>query len=184
MIVALDGLIAKKEATKIFIKTNCGVTYEVFISLSCSSKISQKNIELKIVEISKDDGNFLYGFLDDAEKAIFEKVIKISGIGPSTAMALLSSLTPADFQKAIVSQDIDLLKKAPGIGPKTAKRILVELSDFSPLAATVESRAKNEALMALESLGFKKESILKVLGECTSEETSSIIKEALKKLTS
>ncbi len=105
-------------------------------------------------------------------------------LGPSTVLAICSTLSPSDFTKALMSQDVGACKKVPGIGPKSAKRILVELSDFSleSMSESSNSQIFSEASMALESLGFKKEKIKKALASCKSTDLSDIIKEALKKL--
>jgi len=182
MIVGIEGEIVKKEPTLIYLKTY-GITRVIHISLNCSSKINSNNISLQITQIIKEDSNNLYGFLDLQEKLMFDRVIKISGVGPSTAMAICSTFTPSVFAKAIAGNDIGSIKMVPGIGPKSAKRILVELSDFSvDTIITNENKNFNEALQALESLGFKKEKLNKILLECKSKDTSSLVKEALKKL--
>ncbi len=181
MIVAIEGEIIKKDPTFLYLKTY-GITRKIHISLNCNSKIDKNNISLYITQIIKEESNNLYGFIDIQEKLMFDKVIKINGVGPSIAMAICSTFTPSDFAKAIASNDISSIKMVPGIGPKSAKRILVELSDFSLDFATSENTSYNETLQALESLGFKKDKIIKVLTGCVSTETSSLIKEALKKL--
>ncbi len=182
MIIEIEGEIVKKEPTLLHLKTY-GITRVIHISLNCSSKINNNNISLQITQIIKEDSDNLYGFLDLQEKLMFDRVIKISGVGPSTAMAICSTFTPSVFAKAIAGNDIGSIKMVPGIGPKSAKRILVELSDFSvDTIITNENKNFNEALQALESLGFKKEKLNKILLECKSKDTSSLVKEALKKL--
>ncbi len=182
MIIAIEGEVVKKEPTLIYLKTY-GITRMIHISLNCSSKIEKNHISLQTTQIIKEDSDHLYGFLDLQEKFMFDRVIKISGVGPSTAMAICSTFTPSVFAKAIAGNDIGSIKMVPGIGPKSAKRILMELSDFSiDTIMTKENKNFNEALQALESLGFKKEKINKILLECKEKETSSLIKEALKKL--
>ncbi len=184
MIVGLEGEVVKKEPTFLYLKVN-GITYKVNISLNCYSLIKDKIISLNITQIIKEDSNSLYGFLDINEQYLFEEVIKINGVGPSTALAICSTFTPQSFSYAVANQDINMIKKVPGIGPKSAKRILVELGDF--IIDTNQSQnsltiAKNEALMALESLGFKKETINRILNRCSSTTTSELVKEALKEL--
>jgi len=182
MIVAIEGEVVRKEPTFVHIKTS-GLTYQVFVSLNCSAKIDTKNISLHIAQIIKEDSNLLYGFLDTAEKTMFNKLIKINGIGASTAMAICSTFTPSAFSSAIAAGDVAAIKSVPGIGPKSAKRILVELSDFAIEETSYRQNSSlNEAMMALESLGFKKEKIQKVLKECKSSDTPSLVKEALKRL--
>lgn len=183
MIVAIDGQIVKKEPTFLHVKTTSGFTYKINVSLFCSSTVSLGEVSLHITQIIREDANNLYGFKDSDEKRVFDTLIKVNGVGPSTALAVCSTLTPSDFANALSSNSIEAFKKVPGIGPKSAKRILVELSDFELQSDGLSSNSyMNETMMALESLGFKKERIKKVLSTCKGEDTSSLIKEALKKL--
>jgi len=184
MIVAVEGSIFKKEMTFVYIKLSSGLTYKVFISLFTYSKLSEEKVSLHVSQIIREDQHSLYGFWDEREKKVFDTLIKLSGIGPSTALAVCSTLSPEDFSKALLTQNVDAFKMVPGIGPKSAKRILVELGDFS-LQLHPESNPQGsmlEASMALESLGFKKEMIRKVLATCQASDTQSLIKEALQKL--
>ena len=184
MIVNIEGKIVKKEPTFLHIKIASGLTYRVNISLFSSSKIDSEDISLHITQVIREDHHSMYGFLDIDEKNIFDTVIKLNGIGPSTALAICSTLSPGDFASALSSQNVEAFKRVPGIGPKSAKRILVELSDFSLESIKLSSNNKSQmdAIMALESLGFKKERVTKVLSSCTSKTTTGLIKEALKKL--
>jgi Holliday junction DNA helicase RuvA len=185
MIIALEGEVVHKEPTLIHLRLPTGITYLVHISLNCSASIESKKIYLHTTQIFKEDNQSLYGFIDNDEKEIFERVIKITGIGPSTALAICSTFKPADFAAAVMAQDVGAIKAVPGIGPKSAKRLLVELGDFNlqSEAATGVSASRHEAALALESLGFKKERIQKVLATCKADTTEALIKEALKKLT-
>ena len=185
MIVALEGEVTKKEPTFVYVKLSSGITHLIYISLNCSSLIDKKFVQLHITQIIKEDSNNLFGFIELLEKTMFDRVIKINGVGPSTAMAICSTFTPSSFTKAISNQNIEAFKRVPGIGPKSAKRILVELGDFDlGLDASANTSTNHvEAIQALESLGFKRDKIQKVLTKCNSYETADIIKEALKKLT-
>jgi Holliday junction DNA helicase RuvA len=182
MIIGIGGKVLKKEPTTVDIKTESGLTYRVHISLYTSSKIDTTEVSLHTTFIVKEDYQKLFGFYDLEEKEIFDRVLKINGVGPSTALAICSTLTPAEFIKAINSSDINAFKKVPGIGPKSAKRILVEIGEFTPSSESksVEDVANNKAYLALESLGFKKEAIKKALKVCKSSTTEELIKEALK----
>ena len=184
MIVAIEGEVVKKEPTFIHLKSKNGLTYKINISLNCHSQIKEKNLSLYTTQIFKEDSQTLFGFVDLNEQLLFERVIKINGVGPSTALAICSTFTPVSFSNAVSNQDVDMIKKVPGIGPKSAKRILVELGEFliDSTQSNPISQAKNDATMALESLGFRKESITKVLNTLNINETSELIKEALKKL--
>lgn len=182
MIVGIEGKIEKKEPTLLHIKTN-GLIYEVFVSLNCSSNIKSDETKLHTTQIIREDFNALYGFLDLSEKLLFDRLLKINGVGPKVALAIVSTFTPDAFAKVLASNDVSMLKKVPGIGPKGASRILVELSGFiiNPSSNSSSSRSSDAAL-ALESLGFKSELIMQVLSTCTSSETGELVKEALKKL--
>ncbi|MDD3344149.1 MAG: Holliday junction branch migration protein RuvA [Sulfurospirillaceae bacterium] len=183
MIVGIEGKIVKKEVAFVYIKTASGLTYKVFVSLFSIGKISDDVVSLHVSQIIREDQHSLYGFIDEREKKVFDTLIKLNGIGPSTALAICSTLSPDDFTQALLTQNIDAFRMVPGIGPKSAKRILVELGDFT-LHMPEENAGGSimEASMALESLGFKKDMARKVLSTCTSTDTASLIKEALKKL--
>ncbi len=184
MIVGIEGKIVKKEPTFVHINVN-GLIYEVFISINCSSAIIDTDVKLYTTQIIKEESNNLYGFSDFNEKKLFDTVIKINGVGPKVALAICSTFTPSSFSQIVQTNDITMLKRVPGIGPKGASRILVELSGFVVISAD-ESNNLNEsgsqAVMALESLGFKKDQINKALTACVSTDTSGLVKEALKKL--
>lgn len=182
MIIGICGIIEKKEPTCLHINVN-GLIYEVFVSLNCSSNIINNDIRLHTTQIIREDNNALYGFMDSDEKSLFDRLLKINGVGPKVALAILSTFTPSAFAKVLASNDVSMLKKVPGIGPKGAGRILVELSGFV-LSSTASSASSfsGEAMMALESLGFKQDLIMQVLSTCSATDTSSLVKEALRKL--
>ena len=183
MIVGIEGEVVHKEPTHLHINVN-GMIYEVWVSLNCSSSINTNNIKLFITYIVKEDSQSLYGFKDINEKKLFDTVIKINGVGPKVALAICSTFTPNSFAQIVANKDVGTLKRVPGIGPKGASRILVELSGFVVDGNIDEvSGAKvSEASMALESLGFKKDQINKVLTSCNADNTADLVKEALKRL--
>ena len=181
MIVGLIGEVIKKEPTFVHINVN-GVIYEVKVSINCSSEIDKKNIKLHITHIVREDSETLYGFLDINEKKMFDRLIKLNGVGPKVAIAICSTFKPDNFVKIVKEKNVNMLKKVPGIGPKSASRILVELGEFDLSKKESKSSAFIEAELALETLGFKKEQIQKVLKECNGEDTASLVKEALKKI--
>jgi len=183
LIIAIDGQIIKKEPTFLHVKINSGFTYKVNVSLFCSSDVSLGEVSLHVTQIIREDANNLYGFKQNDEKRVFDTLVKVNGVGPSTALAVCSTMTPSEFASALTSNSVEAFKKVPGIGPKSAKRILVELSDFELESDSLSANSSvNDTIMALESLGFKKERIRKVLSTCSGTDTSSLIKEALKKL--
>ena len=180
MIKAIEGLITKKEPTQLWIKC-AGITYGVNISLFTSAALQKgENIELYITQIIREDANLLYGFLKESEQRIFELLLKVNGIGASTAMAVCSSLNPDEFSAAVINGDDAVLKRVPGIGPKTARTLIAQLSDAKLGEISSANSASSEAFMALESLGFKRDKISAALAKCSSNDTPSLIKEALK----
>ena len=183
MIVGLVGRVVKKEPTSLQLNVG-GVIYEVFVSLNCSSKIISDEITLEITEIIREDAHNLYGFLDSNEKKLFDTVIKINGVGPKVALAICSTFTPSSFAQIVTSNDVNMLKRVPGIGPKGASRILVELSGFIVDGASNDdsTNINIEASLAIESLGFKKDIVTTILKSCTSTTTAELVREALRKL--
>lgn len=188
MIVALVGNIFHKEPTKICL--NCsGVVYEVFVSLNTSGRISQKvgdNITLLTTHIIREDSQSLFGFLDINEKKLFDTLIKINGVGPKVAMAILSTYTPSSFANVVANNDIKSMQRVPGIGPKSAGRILVDLSGWSLELANDNGIADDSSLqqvvLALESLGYKSDVINKVIKGLEIGEVGEMVKNALKKI--
>ena len=113
---------------------------------------------------------------------MFDTLLKINGVGPKVALAICSTFTPSTFANVVASKDINMLKRVPGIGPKAGSRILVELVDFVVDGEdNTSNKSMSEAMMALESLGFKKDIIQKALYGCSGD-TSTLVKEGLKKL--
>ena len=117
------------------------------------------------------------------EKKMFDTLIKINGVGPKVAMATCSTFVPDTFARVVADKDVGLLKRVPGIGPKAASRILVELADFIVDSSdeAILDNSMADAILALESLGFKKEQIRKALSGTTGD-TSALVKQGLKKL--
>nr|WP_314378237.1 Holliday junction branch migration protein RuvA [uncultured Campylobacter sp.] len=183
MIAAIEGIITCKEPTACVIKCASGVSYALSLSLNTSTKLTQgKLTELACVQILREDTDLLYGFLDESEKRMFETLIKLSGVGASTAMAVCSTLAPQDFARCVATGDAATLTSVPGIGPKTARRIIAELGDAKLMEFGPSETYKNEAASALQSLGFKRDKINQILAGCSSTNTSDLVKEALKKL--
>ena len=184
MIVGLEGKVVHKEPSVVHINVG-GVIYEVFISLHTFAGLAKEEVKLFTSHVIREDAQLLYGFLEMSEKKLFERLIKISGVGPKVAMAICSTYSPAQFATVLHNKDINGVKKVPGIGPKSAGRILVELSGFDTellSTPTPENQAYNEASEALEALGFKKDKIAKALSGCSANDTASLVKEALKLL--
>ncbi len=194
MFAYIKGKITLKTPTFVHLETN-GVAYFINISLHTFSRIGNSmEAKLYIYTHVREDAFSLYGFFDQDEKLLFEKLISVSGIGTNTAQVILSTLSPKDIFGAIVNEDDAILKSVKGIGAKTAKRVILDLKDkVSKLdikdtpTTTVpkQSPVKDEALAALMALGVNKAkaeaAVNKVLkaddGQFTVE---SVIKEALK----
>lgn len=182
MIVGIHGHIVKKEPMHLHIDTG-GLIYGVYISINCYNEIKGLEARLLTTQIFKEDGVSLYGFMDANEQRMFETLLKISGVGPKASMAICSSFTPAGFEKILITKDSTMLKRAPGIGPKTALRIVTELGDYKPSeGVSIETDGTMGAIMALESLGFKRDEIAKALTGVEATDTGELVREALKKL--
>lgn len=187
MIVGLEGILVHKEPSFLHINVH-GIVYEVFISLQTFSAVGKEKVSLFATQIIREDASLLFGFLEMSEKRLFERLIKINGVGPKVAMAICSTYTPEQFAVVINNKDLNGVKKVPGIGPKSAGRILVELSGFSQEIledgsdTTAASRVFSEATEALLALGFKKEKISKALSACEGDDTAQLVKGALKLL--
>lgn len=181
MIVGIEGTVERKDPTFIHVNVS-GLIYEVFISINTSNTIVDKQVKLYTTHIIREDAQLLFGFSDMNEKKMFDTLIRINGVGPKVGLAICSTFSPETFARVVSSKDVGMLKRVPGIGPKSASRILVELAGFIVDGEESEiSSAMSEAVMALESLGFKKEHIRKALNGCSGD-TSTMVKEGLKKL--
>ncbi|MFK7980438.1 MAG: Holliday junction branch migration protein RuvA [Saprospiraceae bacterium] len=173
MISYLKGLITFKNPTFIIVEVG-GIGYKVNISLNTYSKI-EKSETIKILTHLqvKEDSHTLYGFADGAERKLFKHLISVSGIGPSTAQTMLSSMNPEEARAAIIGENVAAFKTVKGIGPKTAKRLILDLKDkllkdggdTALVAAGVDNTLRKEALSALVSLGFNKIQSQKVLSK-------------------
>lgn len=193
MITQLIGRLVEKSPTEVVIDCN-GVGYLVHISLHTYSQLSRdENIKLFTHLQVKEDSHTLFGFLTTIERAVFQQLISVSGIGASTARAMLSSLEPQQIQRAIVSEDLATIKSVKGIGLKTAQRVLIELKDKmlnlfegEQIQAFSNNTIKEEALSALEVLGYSRKQSEKVIDNVIQSNPEStveaLIKAALNKL--
>ena len=193
MITHIQGKLVEKNPTDVVIDCN-GVGYMLNISLHTYSQIpNQEHLKLYTHLQIKEDSHTLYGFSSLGERQIFRLLISVSGIGTSTARTMLSSLTPKQVREGIALEDIALIQSVLGIGLKTAQRVVIELKDKVLKAYDIDegitfqsNTNKDEALSALEVLGFTKKQSERVVDKIVSinQEASveAIIKEALKKL--
>jgi len=183
MIVGIEGTVEYKEPTLVHINTG-GVIHEVHLSINTSNAITDKHVRLFVTQVIREDAHLLFGFMEKNEQRMFDTVLKINGVGPKVGLAICSTFTPTTFAKVVAAKDVAMLKRVPGIGPKAASRILVELADFIVDGAAQDEgigAVVGEATMALESLGFKKEAIQKALNGLSGD-TASLVKEGLRKL--
>jgi len=182
MIVGIKGKIDRVEATSLHIDSGT-LIYEVFVSINTSNGLAEgESIKLLTTHIIREDAQLLYGFIDRNEKKMFDRLIKINGVGAKVAMAVCSTFSPSTFAEIINHKDVTMLKKVVGVGPKSANRILIELAEFTIDGIdNLDTTARAEATMALESLGFKREHITEAIAGVTGD-TQTIVKEALRKL--
>lgn len=166
MIAFVKGRLAHKEATHVIVDVN-GLGYHVYISLATFSKIKEEESCMLYTHFHvKEDNQALYGFLSEADKNNFLDLISISGIGPSTAMIMQSSLSTNEIKTAIVNEDVATIQQIKGIGAKTAQRVVLELKDkirkegFSAenveISGNFDNNIRAEALSALVMLGINR----------------------------
>ncbi len=192
MIAYLKGKLVQKEPTQVIVEVN-GVGYSVSISLHTFSAIKdQENIQLATHLQVREDAHILFGFATAQEKAMFQNLISVNGIGPSTAMTVLSYMPPAELREAILREDAAALQSIKGIGGKTALRLILELKDKlrkdggeSGQSLLPHNTVRSEALSALMTLGIAKaaaeksvDTLLKKSGNNISLE--ELVKQALK----
>jgi holliday junction DNA helicase RuvA len=192
MIAYLKGKLVQKEPTQVIVEVN-GVGYSVSISLHTFSAIKdQENIQLSTHLQVREDAHILFGFATAQEKAMFQNLISVNGVGPSTAMTVLSYMPPAELREAILREDAAALQSIKGIGGKTALRLILELKDKlrkdggeSGQSLLPHNTVRNEALSALMTLGIAKaaaeksvDTLLKKSGNNISLE--ELVKQALK----
>ena len=193
MIAYLAGMLRQLDATRALVVAG-GVGYEVHISLQTYYRLEGKReAELDIYTHVREDTLALYGFASPDEKLAFEKLISISGIGPTLAQKILSGIDPADLADAIARADARKLSSIPGVGKKTAERICLELRDkltVSAPASAVPARTSvdDDVLSALVNLGYRPKdgelALEKARGELgTDAELSALLRRALRHLT-
>jgi len=191
MIGLLNGRLIEKNPTELLIDCS-GVGYEGKISLHTFSQLPEgEAIRIYTKLIVREDAHLLYGFYTKDEREMFNHLVSVSGIGPNTAMIMLSSLRTEEIAQAIQTEDVHTIQGIKGIGAKTAQRVIIDLKGkvlkFSSSSENIFSQNNTnrfDALTALVSLGFDKKSAEKVLDKIdTGEQTVEVlIKEALRPL--
>ena len=193
MITHIQGRLVEKTPTEVIIDCG-GVGYHINISLHTYSLLPQsEQIKLFTYLLVKEDSHTLFGFVEKSEREIFKMLLSVSGIGASIARTMLSSLEPKQIIQAIANGDVGTIQSIKGIGGKTAQRAILDLKDkvlklydLDEVSSMYNNTNKDEALSALEVLGFNKklaEKVVdKIVNQDSNETVESIIKQALKNL--
>ncbi len=178
----ISGKVSEIKAKNIILDNN-GIGYEIVVGNPFDYKISDEVIKVYIYYYVREDNICLYGFKSIECKDLFLSLISVSGIGPKSAMSIITGATPSEIINAINSKDVLFLKKFPGIGLKASQQIILDLSGKLEESKLDSSNSDNDIVIALESLGYNKKDIIKVLKDIDkSQSDASIIKAALKKL--
>lgn len=194
MYAYIIGQVTAMEAEKIILENN-GIGYELATSLKAMSRF-QVGEEVKVYTryIVRDDGVFLFGFYDEQERDMFDRLTKVSAVGPKVALSILSSLSVEGIVRAVQTQDLATLTKAPGVGKKTAGRILLELMDqvkdwaiegaVLPQEETLPTQEEFDvALQGLLNLGYQRSEAMRALkGLDPSLPLSTLMRAALQRL--
>jgi Holliday junction DNA helicase RuvA len=188
MIGRLSGLLLDKNPAQLIVDCN-GVGYEVSVPMSTFYHLPSTGERVMLLThmVVREDAQLLYGFGTAQERELFRELIKISGIGARTALAILSGMSVNDLAQAVTLQDVGRLTKIPGIGKKTAERLLLELkgklgADIGA-AANGDNESSNDILSALLALGYsEKEALLAIKQVPAGSSVSDGIRQALKAL--
>lgn len=187
MITQIRGRLVEKKPTYAVVDCN-GVGYLLHISLHTFSALPEEENVLLYTHLSvREDAHTLYGFSSKMEREVFLLLVSVSGVGPSTARTMLSSMTAQEIQHAIASEDVKLIQSVKGIGAKTAQRIIVDLKDkivkifgVDEVSVVQNNTNKEEALSALEVLGFSRKHADKVVHNILKETPDATIEKLIK----
>lgn len=197
MISRLRGKLLEKQPPFLLIDVN-GLAYEVQASMNTFYRLPDidNDVVLYTHFVVREDGHFLFGFIDVSERALFRTLIKVNGVGPKVALAILSSIEPDDFVRCISEQNTAALQRLPGIGKKTAERLIIEmrdrLSDWQADSTSIKDiqtpfislpkSAEQDAISALIALGYKPQEASRAVHHIADKNLSSqeLIRLALK----
>jgi len=194
MIAYLKGKLQIKSDEYVVIEVN-GVGYKIYMSKIAIDEL-EENKEVKVytyLKVREDDVS-LFGFNSNEELHMFELLISVGGIGAKSAITILSNITPSKFALAVITNDVNTLKKLQGIGPKTAQRIILELKDKIKTEEAISAQTDNiveqdtheedleELIQALQVLGYRRYEINKILSKIKAENLEDRIREALQYL--
>lgn len=194
MYAYIKGTLEIKTAEYVVIETN-GIGYKIFMSESAIEKLGEVGMQVKVYTYLKvrEDDMSLYGFNTNEELRMFELLLSVSGVGAKSAIVILSNITPSSFALAVITDDVGKLKKLPGIGPKTAQRIILELKDklkavedtnkdeLEEMLQKQEADGEkiSEAMSALQVLGYGRKEIEKAFEQF--EKTNLSVEDIIKK---
>lgn len=193
MITQIRGRLVEKKPTYVVVDCS-GVGYLLHISLQTFSALpDDENVRLFAHLSVREDAHTLYGFISKTEREVFKLLISVSGVGPSIARTMLSSMSSEEVQNAIATENVTLIQSVKGIGAKTAQRVIVDLKDkilktfnIDEVSLNINNTNKEEALSALEVLGFNRKqsekAIAVILKDSPNETVELLIKKALKNL--
>jgi Holliday junction DNA helicase RuvA len=194
MIASITGRLAAKTADRVIVETQGGVGYDITVPLGVMEKLPAigERVTLATELVVREDGQFLYGFLNETEKRFFQRLLAVSGVGPRTALALISTLGVERGSRAIKGRDIAVLASVSGIGKKTAERLALELADkmgeLSEGAAAPVAGPAEAAVRALERLGYAPAEADKAVRQAlagdggVAEDSAALIRRALELL--
>ncbi|MDF7667859.1 Holliday junction branch migration protein RuvA [Orbaceae bacterium ESL0727] len=196
MIGRLRGIVIEKQPPRVLIEVG-GVGYDVFMPMTCFYELPDNGKEVILLThfIVREDAQILYGFNQEQERELFRELIKVNGVGPKLALAVLSGMSATQFLHAVEFGELTSLIKLPGVGRKTAERLIVEMKDRikNVTSATMESsqsvdavkssnQIENEAVSALIALGYKPQEASRIISKVIKPDMNSeaLIREALK----
>lgn len=196
MIEYIRGRVETLNPAAAVVETGSGVAYLIHFSLPTFTELQgREHVRLWVHEVIREDAWLLYGFSSERERELFRLLIGVSGVGASTALIILSAMTPGELSTAVASDDVKRLKAIKGIGAKTAERIIVDLRDkikaqgdslpnqgsADSAQPTTASRTMDEARAALLMLGFERKATDKVLKALFDAEPAMQVEEAVRK---
>jgi holliday junction DNA helicase RuvA len=188
MISRLTGTLVEKHPPQVVVMSH-GVGYELDVPMSTFYNLPRTGepVELLTHLVVREDAHLLFGFLTPSERTAFRQLLKVNGVGPKVALSVLSGLSVEDLATAVAAQDAARLTKVPGVGRKTAERLVLELRDKLPMAAAAEpaagARASGDVLNALLSLGYNEREASTVVKQLPADlPLTDAIRQALKQL--
>jgi len=196
MYAYIKGSLEEKSSNYVVVETG-GIGYKIFMSNIAINNVGEIGDKVKVYThyYVREDNISLYGFLSNEELRMFELLLQVSGIGAKSAIAMLSNISPSSFALAVLTNDINALKKIPGIGAKSAQRIVLELQDKMKketlanaeeveqveITSQVDSQNVTDAIQALQILGYNKREIDKAFEKIANKDVSTeeLIKKGL-----